>query len=65
MSDKKPYNPAAEGAQMNFDGHMSYSDYLGLDTLFASQHPLTKTHDELLFIIQHQTSELWMRSGDS
>lgn len=60
MSDNEPYNPASEGAQMDFDGRMSYSDYLGLDTLLSSQHPLTETHDELLFIIQHQTSELWM-----
>jgi tryptophan 2,3-dioxygenase len=60
MSDQKPYDPSAEGAQMNFDGRMSYSDYLGIDTLLAAQKPLTQTHDELLFIIQHQTSELWM-----
>ncbi|WP_018689015.1 MULTISPECIES: tryptophan 2,3-dioxygenase [Ahrensia] len=60
MSDQKPYDPSAEGAQMDFDGRMSYADYLGLDTLFAAQKPLTQTHDELLFIIQHQTSELWM-----
>ncbi len=61
MSDNTPYNPATEGAQMDFNRQMSYSDYLGLETLFASQHPLTETHDEMLFIIQHQTSELWMR----
>jgi tryptophan 2,3-dioxygenase len=60
MSDQKPYDPSEEGAQMNFDGRMSYSDYLGIDTLLAAQKPLTQTHDELLFIIQHQTSELWM-----
>lgn len=40
---------------------LSYGDYLGLDTLLDSQHPLSSAHDELLFIIQHQTSELWMR----
>lgn len=55
-----PYNPEKDGAQMNFDGKMSYSDYLGLDRLLSAQNPLTKTHDEMLFIIQHQTSELWM-----
>jgi tryptophan 2,3-dioxygenase len=55
-----PYNPEKDGAQMNFDGKMSYSDYLGLDKLLSAQNPRTKTHDELLFIIQHQTSELWM-----
>ena len=56
-----PYNPADEGAQMSFDGRMSYTDYLSLDTLLAAQNPRTDTHDEMLFIIQHQTSELWMR----
>jgi tryptophan 2,3-dioxygenase len=40
---------------------MSYSDYLDLDRLLGAQHPLTDAHDELLFVIQHQTSELWMR----
>jgi tryptophan 2,3-dioxygenase len=55
-----PYNPEKDGAQMNFDGKMSYSDYLGLDKLLSAQNPRTKTHDELLFISQHQTSELWM-----
>jgi tryptophan 2,3-dioxygenase len=39
---------------------MSYGDYLDLDRLLGAQHPLSTAHDELLFIIQHQTSELWM-----
>jgi tryptophan 2,3-dioxygenase len=53
--------PAGEGAQMSFDGRMSYGDYLALDAILAAQHPLSDAHDELLFIIQHQTSELWMK----
>ncbi|MCL4138828.1 UNVERIFIED_CONTAM: hypothetical protein GTU68_057798 [Idotea baltica] len=40
---------------------MSYADYLGLDKLLSAQNPLGDTHDEVLFIIQHQTSELWMK----
>jgi tryptophan 2,3-dioxygenase len=42
---------------------MSYGSYLGLDTLLASQHPRSEPehHDELLFIIQHQTTELWLK----
>ena len=56
-----PYDPAREGAQMSFDGRMSYGDYLGLEALLTAQHPLSDAHDEMLFIIQHQTSELWMR----
>jgi len=56
-----PCDPAAEGAETAFAGRMSYTDYLGLDALLAAQHPLSAAHDEMLFIIQHQTSELWMR----
>ncbi|UWR97106.1 tryptophan 2,3-dioxygenase [Phaeobacter inhibens] len=56
-----PYDPAKEGAQMSFDGRMSYGDYLSLDLLLNAQKTWTNTHDEMLFIIQHQTSELWMR----
>jgi tryptophan 2,3-dioxygenase len=46
---------------MSFDGRMSYSDYLHLERLLDAQEPLSDAHDELLFIIQHQTSELWMK----
>lgn len=56
-----PYNPATDGAKMLFANAMSYSDYLRLDTVLNQQHPLSKAHDELLFIIQHQSSELWMK----
>lgn len=55
------YDPGAEGAKMGFADAMSYGDYLRLDTLLAQQHPLSPAHDEVLFIIQHQTSELWMK----
>ena len=61
MSDNKPYDPSHEGAQMDFDGRMSYGDYLQLDKILSAQVQQTDTHDEMLFIIQHQTSELWMR----
>jgi tryptophan 2,3-dioxygenase len=56
-----PYDPASEGAQMNFREKMSYGDYLDLDRLLNAQVPRSSAHDELLFIIQHQTSELWMK----
>ena len=55
------YDPSREGAQMSFDGRMSYGDYLALDQILTAQRPLSAAHDELLFIIQHQTSELWMK----
>jgi tryptophan 2,3-dioxygenase len=57
----KPDDVSREGAQMSFDGRMSYSDYLHLERLLDAQEPLSEAHDELLFIIQHQTSELWMK----
>ncbi len=56
-----PYDPASEGAKMAFDGTMSYGNYLCLDTLLDLQRPLSDAHDEMLFITQHQTSELWMK----
>ena len=62
MSDQNPSrDPAAEGAEMAFDGGMSYGDYLQIDRLLTAQRPMTAARDEMLFIIQHQTSELWMK----
>jgi len=48
-------------AQMDFSSDMSYGDYLGLDQILTAQHPRSPDHNELLFIVQHQTSELWMK----
>lgn len=56
-----PYDPTKDGAQMSFEKDMSYSDYLGMVGILGAAKPLSKAHDEMLFIIQHQTSELWMR----
>jgi tryptophan 2,3-dioxygenase len=49
------------GAQLDFSKEMSYGDYLHLDQVLAAQHPLSPDHNEMLFIVQHQTSELWMK----
>lgn len=49
------------GAQMDFSKSMSYGDYLGLEKILNAQHPLSPNHNEMLFIVQHQTSELWMK----
>ncbi|AKU20364.1 tryptophan 2,3-dioxygenase [Massilia sp. NR 4-1] len=49
------------GAQMDFSKSMSYGDYLALDKILSAQHPLSPNHNEMLFIVQHQTSELWMK----
>ncbi|MDR5809887.1 tryptophan 2,3-dioxygenase [Caballeronia sp. LZ019] len=48
-------------ARLDFSDTMSYGDYLGLDSILAAQHPLSPDHNEMLFIVQHQTSELWMK----
>ena len=51
----------SEGAQLDFSRSMSYGDYLQLDAILSAQKPLSPNHNEMLFIIQHQTSELWMK----
>ncbi|PKR51807.1 tryptophan 2,3-dioxygenase [Thalassospira marina] len=60
-STNKPYDPSSEGAETEFATKMSYGDYLSLDAILSAQHPKSDAHDEMLFIIQHQTSELWMK----
>jgi tryptophan 2,3-dioxygenase len=50
-----------ERAQLDFSQRMSYGDYLQLDAILHAQHPRSPDHNEMLFIVQHQTSELWMK----
>jgi tryptophan 2,3-dioxygenase len=50
-----------EKAQLDFSQRMGYGDYLQIDTILSAQKPLSPAHDEMLFIVQHQTSELWMK----
>jgi tryptophan 2,3-dioxygenase len=50
-----------EKAQLDFSQSMSYGDYLQLDAILNAQKPLSPDHNEMLFIVQHQTSELWMK----
>src|SRR5688572_24171527 len=57
MSD--PKHP--EGARLDFAGAMTYGDYLQLDLVLGAQRPLSADHNELLFIVQHQASELWLK----
>lgn len=63
--NNKPQAPADivrdEKAQLDFSQSMSYGDYLQLDAILGAQKPLSPDHNEMLFIIQHQTSELWMK----
>ena len=52
---------AEEKPQLDFSQRMGYGDYLALDQILSAQKPLSPAHDEMLFIVQHQTSELWMK----
>jgi tryptophan 2,3-dioxygenase len=55
--------PVEPGIVSDFSERLSYSGYLSLDGLLAQQRPLSQPphHDEMLFIVQHQVSELWMK----
>jgi len=50
-----------EGAKLDLSNDMSYGDYLHLDQILGAQHPRSPEHNEMLFIVQHQTTELWMK----
>ena len=59
-------NPAARNATLarhddRRRADITYSGYLQLDKILQAQQPLSSAHDEMLFVIQHQTSELWMK----
>jgi tryptophan 2,3-dioxygenase len=60
MQEKKPLE---DGVVTDFGGRLNYGAYLRLDRLLSAQVPLSQPahHDEMLFIIQHQTSELWFK----
>ena len=62
-TDPRSKRDLEQGIERDFTRKMSYGDYLRLDTLLSAQQPLSDPpqHDELLFIIQHQTSELWLK----
>lgn len=55
--------PLEAGIHRELGQELSYSDYLGLDKVLTAQYPLSdpQHHDEMLFIIQHQTTELWFK----
>ena len=52
------YRPIEEGVATDLRGEMTYASYLQLPTLLAAQKPVSDHHDEMLFIIQHQVTEL-------
>ena len=55
--------PLEDGIVRDFKVNLSYGRYLHLDEILSAQHPVSRPehHDELLFILQHQTSELWLK----
>ena len=57
MSEKDPY----EGVTWDLSKSLSYGQYLQLDKVLGAQAPRSDEHDELLFIVIHQSSELWMK----
>jgi tryptophan 2,3-dioxygenase len=65
MSDTNSNRAEGDGrhdAQLDLPAQsMTYGDYLSLDAILDAQHPRSPDHNEMLFIIQHQTSELWMK----
>src|SRR4051812_2832240 len=60
MNANRDFEP---GIHTDLKDRMTYTGYLHLDRLLSAQEPLSKPehHDEMLFIIQHQTTELWFR----
>ncbi len=63
MSDDQNTRSLEANVRRDFRQAMSYGDYLRLDLVLSAQQPLSDPprHDEILFIIQHQTSELWLK----
>jgi len=61
MSTEDGVRPIEDGVTKDFSGKMDYGSYLSLDTLLSAQRPISDHHDEPLFIIQHQTTELWLK----
>ncbi|MEO7030051.1 MAG: tryptophan 2,3-dioxygenase family protein [Acidobacteriaceae bacterium] len=61
--NQRPQRPVEPGIVSDFSDRLSYSSYLSLPGLLAQQRPLSQPqhHDELLFIVQHQVSELWIK----
>ena len=58
--DRKPDDPMA-GIHWNLDRSLSYGQYLQLDKVLGAQKLLSGQHDEMLFIVIHQASELWLK----
>ncbi|MCW2839783.1 MAG: kynA [Aeromicrobium sp.] len=59
--NERVVRPIEEGVATDLRGELTYAGYLQLPTLLAAQRPVSDHHDEMLFIIQHQVTELWLK----
>ncbi|HZK35909.1 MAG TPA: tryptophan 2,3-dioxygenase [Aeromicrobium sp.] len=59
--NESSFRPIEEGVATDLRDQMTYASYLHLDTLLDAQHPVSDQHDEMLFIVQHQVTELWLK----
>ena len=59
--EPKNYRALEKSIHTDLEGRMTYGKYLHLDDILNAQHRLTDEHDEMLFIIIHQASELWLK----
>jgi len=59
--ETRNYRPMEDGIQTDLKGTMRYGDYLHLEQILSAQQPLSTHHDEMLFIVIHQASELWLK----
>ena len=59
--NQRVVRPIEEGVATDLRGELTYAGYLQLPTLLSAQQPVSDHHDEMLFIIQHQVTELWLK----
>jgi tryptophan 2,3-dioxygenase len=61
MGERDSPGDVEPGVRTDLAGQLDYAGYLALDRLLSSQRPVSSSHDELLFIVIHQTTELWLK----
>ena len=59
--NERVVRPIEEGVATDLRGELTYAGYLQLPTLLSAQQPVSDHHDEMLFIVQHQVTELWLK----
>ena len=59
--DEMPASAVEAGLEIELAGRLDYAGYLKLDRLLSCQEPLSASHDEMLFIVIHQATELWLK----